>query len=45
MRCVRARFDDDEREAVLELRRTGVMNDAWLRISQDLDLEDEPLDS
>ena len=37
---------DAERAAVLELRRTGAIgNDAWLRISRDLDLEDERLDS
>jgi CPA1 family monovalent cation:H+ antiporter len=35
-----------ERTAVLELRRTGVIgNDVWLRVSRDLDLEDERLDS
>lgn len=35
-----------EREAILELRRTGVIgNDAWLSISRDLDLEDQRLDS
>jgi monovalent cation/hydrogen antiporter len=37
---------DAERDAVLELRRTGVIsNDVWLRISRDLDLEAERLDS
>ncbi len=35
-----------ERDAVLELRRSGVIgNDVWLRVSRDLDLEDERLDS
>ena len=37
---------DAERAAVLELRRTGtISNDVWLRVSRDLDLEDERLDS
>ena len=36
---------DAERSAVLELRRTGVIsNDVWLRVTRDLDLEDERLD-
>ena len=35
-----------ERTAVLELRRSGVIsNDVWLRVSRDLDLEDQRLDS
>ena len=35
-----------ERAAVLELRRAGtISNDVWLRVSRDLDLEDERLDS
>ena len=34
-----------EREAVLELRRAGVIsNDVWMRVSRDLDLEDQRLD-
>ena len=37
---------DAERAAVLELRRSGVIsNDVWLRVSRDLDLEDQRLDS
>ncbi len=37
---------DAERLAVLELRRSGAIgNDVWLRVSRDLDLEDERLDS
>jgi CPA1 family monovalent cation:H+ antiporter len=36
---------DAERAAVLDLRRAGVIsNDVWLRVSRDLDLEDERLD-
>lgn len=36
---------DAEREALLELRRAGVIsNDVWLRVGRDLDLEDERLD-
>jgi monovalent cation/hydrogen antiporter len=36
---------DAEREAVLELRRTGVIsNDVWRRVIRDLDLEDQRLD-
>jgi CPA1 family monovalent cation:H+ antiporter len=36
---------DAERAAVLELRRSGVIsNDVWLRVSRDLDLEDQRLD-
>ena len=35
-----------ERRAVLELRRSGVIsNDVWLRVSRDLDLEDQRLDA
>jgi CPA1 family monovalent cation:H+ antiporter len=35
-----------ERSAVLELRRSGrISNDVWLRVSRDLDLEDQRLDS
>jgi hypothetical protein len=37
---------DAEREALLDLRRRGVIsNDVWLRVGRDLDLEDERLDS
>ena len=37
---------DAEREALLDLRRSGVIgNDVWLAVSRDLDLEDERLDS
>jgi CPA1 family monovalent cation:H+ antiporter len=36
---------DAEREAVLDLRRTGVIsNDVWIRVARDLDLEDQRLD-
>jgi monovalent cation/hydrogen antiporter len=36
---------DAERNALLELRRAGVIsNDVWLRVGRDLDLEDERLD-
>ena len=36
---------DAERNAVLELRRAGVIsNDVWARVTRDLDLEDERLD-
>ncbi len=36
---------DAERNAVLELRRSGVIgNDVWARVTRDLDLEDERLD-
>jgi Na+/H+ antiporter len=36
---------DAERDAVLELRRTGaISNDVWLRVTRDLDLEDQRLD-
>ncbi len=36
---------DAERRAILELRRSGVIsNDVWLRVSRDLDLEDQRLD-
>ena len=36
---------DAERQALLELRRAGVIsNDVWLRVGRDLDLEDERLD-
>ncbi len=36
---------DAEREAILDLRRTGVIsNDVWLRVARDLDLEDQRLD-
>ncbi len=35
-----------ERRAVLELRRSGaISNDVWLRVSRDLDLEDQRLDA
>ena len=35
-----------ERRALLELRRSGVIsNDVWLRVSRDLDLEDQRLDA
>jgi monovalent cation/hydrogen antiporter len=34
-----------ERDAILELRRSGVISDdAWYRVSRDLDLEDQRLD-
>ncbi len=34
-----------ERQALVELRRTGVINnDVWLRVGRDLDLEDQRLD-
>ena len=37
---------DAEREALLDLRRSGVIgNDVWLAVSRDLDLEDQRLDS
>ncbi len=37
---------DAERAAVLDLRRAGVIsNDVWLRVTRDLDLEDQRLDS
>jgi monovalent cation/hydrogen antiporter len=36
---------DAERAAITELRRTGVIsNDVWIRVSRDLDLEDQRLD-
>jgi CPA1 family monovalent cation:H+ antiporter len=36
---------DAERSAITELRRTGVIsNDVWIRVSRDLDLEDQRLD-
>jgi len=36
---------DAERDAVLQLRRAGVIsNDVWLRVTRDLDLEDLRLD-
>ena len=36
---------DAERDAVIHLRRTGVIsNDVWIRVSRDLDLEDQRLD-
>jgi monovalent cation/hydrogen antiporter len=36
---------DAERQALVELRRTGVIsNDVWLRVGRDLDLEDARLD-
>jgi monovalent cation/hydrogen antiporter len=36
---------DAEREAILDLRRTGVIsNDVWMRVARDLDLEDQRLD-
>jgi CPA1 family monovalent cation:H+ antiporter len=37
---------DAERDALVELRRTGVIsNDVWIRVGRDLDLEDQRLDS
>ena len=37
---------DAERQAVLELRRSGaISNDVWIRVSRDLDLEDQRLDA
>jgi CPA1 family monovalent cation:H+ antiporter len=37
---------DAERQALVELRRSGVIsNEVWLRVERDLDLEDERLDS
>jgi len=34
-----------EREAILDLRRTGaISNDVWIRVARDLDLEDQRLD-
>jgi monovalent cation/hydrogen antiporter len=37
---------DAEREALVELRRTGaISNEVWIRVGRDLDLEDERLDS
>ena len=36
---------DAEREALLDLRRTGaISNDVWIRVARDLDLEDQRLD-
>jgi CPA1 family monovalent cation:H+ antiporter len=36
---------DAERNALVELRRTGVIsNDVWIRVGRDLDLEDQRLD-
>ncbi len=36
---------DAERAAVLDLRRSGVIsNDVWIRVTRDLDLEDQRLD-
>src|SRR5262249_975076 len=36
---------DAERQALIELRREGVIsNDVWLRVGRDLDLEDARLD-
>ncbi len=36
---------DAERNALVELRRTGaISNDVWLRVGRDLDLEDQRLD-
>jgi monovalent cation/hydrogen antiporter len=36
---------DAEREAVVDLRRTGaISNDVWIRVARDLDLEDQRLD-
>jgi CPA1 family monovalent cation:H+ antiporter len=36
---------DAERQALIELRRSGVIsNDVWLRVGRDLDLEDQRLD-
>ena len=35
-----------ERNAILELRRSGaISNDVWIRVSRDLDLEDQRLDA
>jgi CPA1 family monovalent cation:H+ antiporter len=37
---------DAERDALVELRRTGVIsNEVWIRVGRDLDLEDQRLDS
>ena len=37
---------DAEREALLDLRRTGaISNDVWIRVARDLDLEDQRLDT
>jgi monovalent cation/hydrogen antiporter len=42
---VRRELLEAEREAVLDLRRTGaISNDVWIRVTRDLDLEDERLD-
>jgi len=36
---------DAERQAVLDLRRTGaISNDVWIQVTRDLDLEDQRLD-
>ena len=36
---------DAERQALLDLRRTGaISNDVWIRVARDLDLEDQRLD-
>jgi Na+/H+ antiporter len=36
---------DAEREAIVDLRRTGaISNDVWIRVARDLDLEDQRLD-
>ena len=36
---------DAERQALIELRRTGaISNDVWIRVGRDLDLEDQRLD-
>jgi len=43
---LRRQLLDAEREALVELRRSGaISNDVWLRVGRDLDLEDERLDS
>jgi monovalent cation/hydrogen antiporter len=42
---LRRELIDAEREALVELRRAGVIsNDVWIRVGRDLDLEDERLD-
>ena len=42
---MRRRWKSWERDAVLQLRRTGVIsNDVWLRVTRDLDFEDLRLD-
>ena len=42
---LRRQLLEAEREALLDLRRTGaISNDVWSRVARDLDLEDERLD-